>query len=101
MSHQSISKSTKRRKYLEEIEIVDFMLDNQELQSVTQLATSQFSVSNLVVKNQNLHSSSDSGGTIKDNFSDCYNTKTLGLPSSNIDFSDNIENGSENLQFRF
>ncbi|KAF0711011.1 Uncharacterized protein FWK35_00034677 [Aphis craccivora] len=57
MPRLPVSKSTKRRRYLEEIEIVDFLIENQQEQFLPQTSTSQINDTNLVTdESQNLAS---------------------------------------------
>jgi len=69
MSRSSVSKSTKRRRYLEEVETVDFIIENQE-QFLPQSSTPQINVTNLLTESHNLPSfissvnvNNTSGGT--------------------------------------
>jgi len=58
MSYHTLSKSTKRRRFLEEIETVDFLIDNQ-LESNPQPSTSHGSLSSLPLESSNLTDSVD------------------------------------------
>lgn len=53
MSHHNVSKSTTRRCFLEEIEVLDFFVENQEPHSSFQLTTSHNLESNLILENSN------------------------------------------------
>jgi len=77
MHRLPVSKSTKRRRYLEEIEMVDFLIENQHEQILPQSSTSNINDTNLITdESQNVVS-----------FSINMNN-TSGGTFSNIDFDD-------------
>ncbi|KAL5238272.1 hypothetical protein ACI65C_005682 [Semiaphis heraclei] len=93
MSRLPISKSTKRRRYLEEVETVDFIIENQEhflpSSSTSTPSTSQINTTNLFTESQH-HSSS---------FISSLNVNsTSGGTVSNIDFDDN---SVDKLEFEY
>jgi len=55
MSYKNVSKSTKCRRFFEEIEVLDFFVDNQELQptSTPQPSLPHINEFNLVIENPN------------------------------------------------
>jgi len=97
MSSQYESKSTKRRRYLNDMETIDFIIENQEqLNFLPQPSTSTSldNDNNLVVENHNIPSRSVIVND--DNFSNSLSTDTstfsfLNIDGNNVDISDNYD----------
>lgn len=88
MSYSNVSKSTKRRRFLEDVETINFLVENQQPQILTQLPSTPHDTDfNLSVDVQKSALSN-----INCNYSICDNIIAPIFPLSNNAFSNDNEN---------